>query len=67
MSGYFRQIQHGDDAAHKLQQRLAREEMGDEAYEKHISHSDDRTFKIVGVVFIAAFGLVVLGMALLDY
>lgn len=68
MSQYYKQIkQGGNDAKHLLQERLAREEMGDEAYDKAASHHDDRAFKIFGAVFIAAFAAVVLGVILLGY
>ena len=67
MSGYYKQIQHGDDAASKLNERLAREEMGDAAYDKQVSYADDRAFKMFGVAFIVALGLVVLGVTWLGY
>ena len=53
MSRYFKQMQHGNrDAARKLQVRLAREEIGDAAYDKAVSYNDYRAFKIFGFVFI---------------
>lgn len=68
MSRYYKQMQHsGDEARHKLQQRLQRQEMGDEAYDKMVSYSDDRAFRIFGLVFIALFAVVVFGMAWLGY
>jgi hypothetical protein len=61
MSRYWNQFNHGRNEARRLlQQKLQRKEMGDEAYEKMVSHSDDRAFKIFGVVFIVFFGAVVL-------
>lgn len=67
MSQYYKQMRHGEnDAAHMLEQRIAREEMGDEAYDKMVSNHDDRAFKIFGVVFIALFGVAVLVVAWLD-
>ncbi len=67
MSQYYKQLQHGTNEAKKLlDERLAREEMGDDAYEKMVSNNDDRAFKILGVVFIALFGVLVLILALLD-
>ncbi len=68
MSRYFSQFRDGKgEARRRLQERLAREEMGDEAYDKAASQSDDRAFKLFGLVFIALFGLVVLGVAALGY
>lgn len=67
MSQYYKQIQHGSDAAHQLQERLAREDMGDAAYDKARSYADDRAFRIFGAVFIAAFALVILGVVVLGY
>ena len=67
MSSYFNQMRHGDDEARRLlEERLAREEMGNDAYDKMISYNDDRAFKIFGVVFIALFGVFVLFLAWLD-
>lgn len=62
MSGEYKQIQHEGDAAGKLNERLAREEMGDAAYDEQVSHADDRAFRMFGVAFIVVFGLVVLGV-----
>lgn len=67
MSRYYKQIQHGTDAARKLQERLAREEMGDEAYDKAASYADDRAFKIFGVVFILVLAAVVLTVTAFGY
>ncbi|MCO5146256.1 MAG: hypothetical protein M9895_08760 [Aquamicrobium sp.] len=67
MSRYYKQIQHGSDAAHKLQERLAREDMGDEAYDKAASYTDTRSFRIVGIVFILVFAAVVLAVTGLGY
>ena len=68
MSAYYKQIQHGKgDAARGLRVRLAREEMGDDAYEESVSHADDRAFKIFGVVFIVVFAVVVLCVEMLGY
>lgn len=67
MSGYYKQMQHGGDAARQLRERLAREELGDAAYEKQVSHHDDRAFRIFGIVFIAGFAVVVLGIVALGY
>lgn len=68
MSQYYKQMQHGSDEARRgLDERLAREEMGDAAYDKMVSQNGDRAFKIFGVVFIAVFAVVVLGVAWLGY
>ena len=50
-----------------LEERLAREEIGDAAYDKQVSYFDDRAFKMFGVVFIALFAAVVLAMAWLGH
>lgn len=67
MSRYYDQIKHGGDAAHQLQERLAREDMGDEAYDKARSCADDRSFRIFGVVFIVLLAAVVLAVTALGY
>lgn len=68
MSQYYRQMQHGNDEARRLlDERLAREEMGDEAYEKMVSNNDDRAFKIFGVVSIVLFAVVVFAVTWLGY
>ena len=68
MSGYYKQMQRGnDDAARGLRERLAREEIGDAAYEKQVSKADNRAFTLFGVVFIAAFAVIVLAVAWLGY
>lgn len=68
MSHYYKQMQHGsDEAASMLRERLARKEIGDAAYDKAASYSDDRAFKMFGVVFIVVFALVVLGVVWLGY
>ena len=68
MSRYYEQMQHGNNEAKRLlHERLAREEMGDEAYDKMVSNHDDRAFKVFGVVFIVLFAVAVLVMAWLDY
>jgi len=60
MSRHYKQMQHGGDEARRLlHERLAREEMGDAAYEEMISHADNRAFKIFGLVFIVGFGVFV--------
>jgi hypothetical protein len=67
MSRYFQQIKHGQDARRMLDERLARKETGDEAYEKAASYTDQRRIKIMGVVLIAIFGIIVLAVTALGY
>jgi hypothetical protein len=68
MSGYYKQMQHGkNEARRRLRERLARKEMGDDAYDKQASYTDERSFKIFGAVFILMFGLVVLAITWLGY
>lgn len=50
-----------------LEERLAREEMGDAAYDKAVSYADDRAFRIFGVVFIVGLAILTLGLVWLDY
>lgn len=60
MSRYGNQFDHGSgEAKRQLRQRLERQEMGDEAYEKMISHSDDGAFKIFGALYILGFAVIV--------
>lgn len=68
MSQYYKQMQHGNnDAKRRLEERLAREEIGDNAYDKAVSYADDRSFKLFGVVFIALFGVAVLAISWFGY
>lgn len=68
MSGYYRQMPHGDgEAARGLRERLARKELGDAAYDKAVSYADNRAFKMFGVVFIVLFAVVVLAVTWLGY
>ena len=68
MSQYYKQMQHGSgEARRQLDERLAREEMGDAAYDKMVSQTDSRPFMIFGVVFIVVFAAVILGVVLLGY
>jgi hypothetical protein len=68
MAGHYNQMRHGrGDARRKLDERLARKEVGDEAYDKAASYADNRAFTIFGIVFIVLFAVVVLGMAWLGY
>lgn len=60
MSQHFNQMRHGGNEAKRLlEKRLAREEMGDAAYDEMVSHNGDRTFKIVGAVLMVVFGIAV--------
>ncbi|MCO5070611.1 MAG: hypothetical protein M9944_05295 [Rhizobiaceae bacterium] len=66
MSAHYKQMQHGrGDAARLLDERLARKEMGEAAYDEAVSYSDDRAFKLFGIVFIVVFAAAVFGVALL--
>lgn len=68
MSSYYKQMPHGDsEASRALQERLARKEIGDAAYDKAVSCADDRSFRMFGVVFIILFAVVVLAVAWLGY
>ena len=68
MSGYYKQMQHGnDEARRKLEERLARQEIGDAAYDKAASYHDDRAFKMFGIGFIVVFAVVLLGIVWLGY
>lgn len=68
MADEYRQMQHGGNEARRLlDERLAREEMGDAAYDKMVSQADNRAFKVFGFVFIVVFGVVVLAVTWLGY
>lgn len=68
MANEYKQMQHGDgEARRQLRERLARQEMGDAAYEKMISQNGNRAFKLFGVMFIVVFAVVVLGVVGLGY
>lgn len=68
MAGHFNQMRDGrGDARRKLDERLARRELGDEDYDKAMSYAGDRGFRIFGIVFIVLFAVVVLGVAWLGY
>lgn len=69
MADDYKLMQHGGNEARRLlEERLAREEMGDAAYDKMVSQGGgDRAFKVFGVVFIVVFGIVVLGVTWLGY
>ena len=68
MSQYYRQMQHGNDEARRLlAERLAREEMGNEAYDRMVSNNDYHAFRIFGVVFIVLFAVVAFTVAGSDY
>lgn len=64
MAGHYNQMRPGrGDARRELDERLARRDVGDAAYEKEASYADDRAFRIFGIVFIVVFAVVVLGVA----
>lgn len=68
MAQEYGQMDHGNnDARRLLEERLAREEMGDAAYDKMVSNHDDRAVKYFGVVFIVLFGVMVLAISWLGY
>jgi len=68
MSRYYKQMQHGKGEAKRLlNERLARKEMGDKAWEEAVSHHDDRAFKKFGVAFIVVFAAAILGVIWLGY
>lgn len=57
----------GGEARRLLRERLQREEMGDEAYERLVSHHDDRRFKIFGLLFIVVLAAIVFGATALGW
>lgn len=68
MSQYYKQMQRGDNEAQRmLEERLARKEMGDDAYDKAASYHDDRAFKLFGFVFIVLFAVVIFALAWQGY
>ncbi len=67
MSGYYKQMRRRGEARRGLRNRIAREEMGDAAYEEMISQSDGRSFKIAAVLLIAIFAVAVFAVTALGY
>lgn len=68
MADEFKQMRHGEgEARGQLQERLARKEIGDAAYDKMVSQTDNRAFRIFGFVFIVLFAVAVLGITWLGY
>ena len=63
----FNDGEFGNDARRLLRERLQREEMGDEAYDRMIANNGDGAFKKFGIVFIIAFGAIVFGVTWLDW
>lgn len=57
----------GPSAKRLLQQRLEREAMGEEAYNKMISYNDERGFRLFGIFFILLFAAIVFGAVWLGY
>ncbi len=67
MSRYYKQMQHGNnEAARALQERLAREELGEAGYKKSLTHADSRSVRL-GIAFIVLFAAVVFGVVWLGY
>ncbi|MBL8906270.1 MAG: hypothetical protein JNM20_06300 [Rhizobiales bacterium] len=56
-----------NEARSGLRERLQREEMGDEAYERMIANNGEGTFRTFGIVFIIAFAAIVFGVAWLGW
>lgn len=68
MSGYTNDNLHvRGDARRLLRERLEREHVGEEAYNKMISQYDDRPFKIFGILFVLAFAIVAFGAVWMGY
>jgi len=68
MSGHRDQFRDGGDEAKRLlQERLARKELGDAAYDKEASYADNQSFKIFGIAFIAVFAVAAFGLLWLGY
>lgn len=66
MSRHFNQISHGRSARRLLEERRQREEMGDEAYEKQASYTDNREFVIFGIVFMIVMAAIAFGINLFE-
>ena len=64
MANEFRQTQQSGEARRALDQRLARKEMGDEAYQRMIA-PPDRGARLGLLAFFAVFALVVLAVTVL--
>lgn len=60
MAREYGQFERGGEARKLLHDRLQREEMGDEAYEKMTAHADNRAFKVFGIAAILLMGAAVL-------
>lgn len=68
MSQHYHQMRHsGTEAKRLLQERLAREEMGEMSYNMMVANHDDRTFKIVCAVLMVTFGAAVFIVTGLGY
>lgn len=67
LAGHFRQMREPDSARKALQDRLQREQMGDEAYDAMVRSTRDRSFVVFGVIFIVAMGVLVFGIALFGW
>lgn len=67
MSQYYKQLQYrNDEAARALEERLARKDIGDAAYDKAVANADPAS-RTVGIVFMVVVVLVVFGVTWLGY
>ena len=67
--GYIRISSFTEQTEDGLEDAVAnlREEMGDEAYDRMVSHHDDRAYKIFGLLFIVVFAAAVAGISWLGW
>jgi hypothetical protein len=56
-----------NEARRLLRERLQREEMGDEAYDRMVAENGDGAFKKFGILFIIAFGMIAAAAAWLGW
>jgi hypothetical protein len=56
-----------DEARRDLDRRLEREAMGEKKYDRMVAGFDARPFRVFGIVFIACFAAIVLGLAWLGW
>lgn len=69
MAGHFhnRAFERNNRARKALHDRLLREEIGDEDYQKLVSGTDDRPFKWFGLAFVLVLAVVFFGMTWLGF